>query len=163
MLRKGLGSQVVAFIMVGGLGAVAFVTLSSLFVGMHAALPKWLVSTLCYGVLIGPVYLAHRRFSFRSEVPHGHALPRYVGVQLYALLLASVFSYVAYSVFGLPAFWASIIVTGLISAVNFVVLRLWAFAVGGAPAVLASAITIDSGATRPSRAGKSAFLGYGRT
>ncbi|MEO8883262.1 MAG: GtrA family protein, partial [Devosia sp.] len=93
---------------------------------------------------IGPVYLAHRRFSFRSDTPHGHALPRYVGVQLCALLLASIFSYIAYSVFGLPAFWAAIVVTGLISSVNFVVLRLWAFAIGGAPAALSSAISIDS-------------------
>ena len=123
-----VGSQVVAFLIVGGVGAAAFIALSSIFVGMHAALPKWLVSTICYAVLIGPVYLAHRRFSFRSDTPHGHALPRYVGVQLCALLLASIFSYVAYNVFGLPAVWASILVTGMISAVNFVVLRLWAFA-----------------------------------
>ena len=143
MLRNSVGRQVIAFIMVGGLGAVAFVTLSTVFVGMDAALPKWLVSTMCYAVLIGPVYLAHRRFSFRSDTPHGRALPRYVGVQLCALLLASVFSYIAYGVFGLPAFAASVIVTGLISAVNFVVLRVWAFAVSGAPA-LSSAITIDS-------------------
>ena len=144
LVRNGVGSQVVAFLIVGGLGAAAFIALSSIFVGMHAALPKWLVSTICYAVLIGPVYLAHRRFSFRSDTPHGHALPRYVGVQLCALLLASIFSYVAYNVFGLPAVWASILVTGMISAVNFVVLRLWAFAVGGAPGALASAMTIDS-------------------
>jgi len=144
LVRNGVGSQVVAFLIVGGLGAAAFIALSSIFVGMHAALPKWLVSTICYAVLIGPVYLAHRRFSFRSDTPHGHALPRYVGVQLCALLLASIFSYVAYNVFGLPAVWASILVTGMISAVNFVVLRLWAFAVGGAPAALASVMTIDS-------------------
>ena len=143
-VRDRVGSQVVAFIIVGVVGAAAFIALSSIFVGMHAALPKWLVSTICYAVLIGPVYLAHRRFSFRSDTPHGHALPRYVGVQLCALLLASIFSYVAYSIFGLPALWASVLVTGLISAVNFVVLRLWAFAVGGAPAALASAMTIDS-------------------
>lgn len=125
-----MGRQLGAFVMVGGSGALAFVVLSSLLVGAHPGLPSWTVSTLCWAALIGPVYLAHRRFSFRSDAPHGQALPRYVGVQVCALVLASLFSYVCYGLFALPAVWASLMVTGLVSGVNFVVLRLWAFAHG---------------------------------
>ncbi|HTJ58222.1 MAG TPA: GtrA family protein [Devosiaceae bacterium] len=126
--RVHIVRQIFAFAMVGGSGAAAFVLLSTLLVGAHLGLPNWLGSTLCWAALIGPVYLAHRRFSFRSAAPHGQALPRYVGVQVCALLLAALFSYVAYSVFAFPVVWASLIVTGAVSGVNFLILRLWAFA-----------------------------------
>ena len=119
--------QLLAFGMVGGSGAVAFVLLSTLTVSVGSGMPHWIMSTLCYAVLIGPVYLLHRRFSFRSEAPHRHALPRYVSVQVGALVLASLFSYVAYHVMALPTFWASVMVTGLTSGVSFMVLKFWAF------------------------------------
>ena len=120
--------QLVGFLLVGGAGAVAFVVLSTLAIDLHTPAPNWLMSTLCYACLIGPVYLLHRRFSFPSEAPHRQALPRYVGVQLCALLLASLFGYLAYHVMALPTLWASLFVTGLTSGVNFMVLKLWAFA-----------------------------------
>ena len=126
-----LGGQLIAFLTVGGSGAVAFVMLSSLAIGLHTGLADWLASAVCYGALIGPVYLAHRRFSFSSEAPHRHALPRYVAVQLCALLLAAGFSYLVYGYFGLPTVAASLLVTGLTSGVNFMVLKLWAFAATG--------------------------------
>jgi len=123
-----VGLQALGFLMVGGSGAVAFVILSTLILGLHTGLPNWVASTLCYAILIGPVYLAHRRFSFQSEAPHGQALPRYVGVQLCSLLLASLFSYVLYGAFSMPTVYTSILVTALTSGVSFFVLRLWAFA-----------------------------------
>ena len=90
--------------------------------------PNWVMSTLCYALMIGPVYLLHRRFTFPSEAPHRQALPRYVGVQVMALLLASLFGFVAYRMLGLPTLWASLFVTVLTSGLNFMVLKIWAFA-----------------------------------
>jgi len=124
---RPLAAELMAFGMVGGSGALAFVVLSSLLVGAGWGPPKWLVSTLCYAVLIVPVYLLHRRFTFRSAAPHGWALPRYAGVQGMSLLLASLFSYLAYGIFGVPTPWAPVLVTGLTSGVSFLVLKLWAF------------------------------------
>jgi putative flippase GtrA len=129
--ERGLTAELTAFGLVGGSGAAAFVLLSSALVGVWGGLPNWLVSSICYGVLIGPVYLAHRRFSFRSSAPHGRALPRYAGVQLCSLALASLFSFVTYSLLALPTLWSSLVVTGLTSGVSFVVLRLWTFAAAG--------------------------------
>jgi putative flippase GtrA len=120
-------AELVAFVLVGGTGALAFVLLSTFVVGAPWGPPKWLGSTFCYAVLILPVYSAHRRFSFRSEAPHRQALPRYVGVQCASLLLASLFSYVVYEAIGLPTLVGSLIVTGLTSGVSFMILRLWAF------------------------------------
>ena len=123
-----VGTQLLSFIIVGALGALGFVALSSLTIGLQFGAPSWIVSAGCYALMIMPVYLAHRRFSFQSEAPHRHALPRYVGVQLCGITLASLFSFFCYGVLGMPTLFASLLVIGLTSGVNFVVLRLWAFA-----------------------------------
>jgi putative flippase GtrA len=127
--RPTIAAELVSFLVVGGLAALCFTLLSTWMINLRTALPDWVVSALCYAAFIVPVYFAHRRISFRSSTPHGIALPRYVAVQLSALTLASIFSYVAYGILGLPSLVAAVLVIGLTSGVNFLVLRLWAFAV----------------------------------
>ena len=126
--RPSLARGLVSFLLVGGLAALAFIGLSMLMIGLGTGIPDWIVSAGCYAALIGPVYLAHRRFSFRSDTPHRVALPRYVAVQLCALVLASLFSFILYDLLRVEAMFAAPIVVGLTSGVNFVVLKLWAFA-----------------------------------
>lgn len=125
--RPAAVTELVLFLLVGGLAALCFAWLSATVIESRTGLPDWVVSALCYAVFIGPVYLAHRYLAFRSDVPHAVALPRYIAVQLSALTLASIFSYVCYSIVGLPSVPAALLVIGLTSAVNFVVLKLWAF------------------------------------
>lgn len=122
-------AEMATFGLIGVAAALGFVLASSLMVGFLPAAPPWIVSAVCYAFFILPVYLLHRRFSFRSVAPHRHALPRYVATQLSALVLASVFSFVAYETLAVPTSWAALIVVGFTSAVNFVILRAWAFAV----------------------------------
>jgi putative flippase GtrA len=119
--------QLFAFLVIGGAAAVAFVGVSSAAIALFDTLPAWLVSSLCYAAFIVPVYLLHRRYSFQSGVEHARALPRYVAVQLCGLALATVFSFVAYGVVGLPTLTAAIVVIALTSGINFLVLRRWAF------------------------------------
>jgi putative flippase GtrA len=123
-------AQLFAFVVIGGAAAFAFIGLSSAAVSVIHTVPAWLVSSLCYAAFIVPVYLLHRRYSFRSSVSHGRALPRYVAVQLTSLGLATLFSFVAYGVIGLPTLTAAIVVTVLTSGINFLVSRHWAFAEG---------------------------------
>jgi putative flippase GtrA len=120
--------QLLAFAAIGGGAALSFVVVSALAVSALPAVPSWLVSALCYAAYIVPVYLLHRRFAFRSDARHSHALPRYVVVQLVGLGLATVFSWLAYGVIGLPTATAAILVIALTSGINFLVLRGWAFA-----------------------------------
>lgn len=120
-------SGLLAFLMVGGSGALGFVVLSSLLIWLHTGLADWVVNTLSYGVLIGPVYLLHHRFSFRSDAAHAHAVPRYFALQGMALLLAAGFSFGVHRFLGLPPVPASIVVIGLTASVNYLVLRRWAF------------------------------------
>jgi putative flippase GtrA len=120
--------QLFRFGLVGGSGAVAFVLLSTLAVEARTGAPDWLVSVVSYAGLILPVYLMHRRFSFRSAAPHGQALPRYVAVQAMAVLLAGAVSLGVYAVPGLPTIAAAVLVSGLTAAFTFALLKLWAFA-----------------------------------
>ena len=113
---------------VGVSAALGFVVLSNIVLSVPTGLPRWLASALCYAAFIVPVYLLHRRFSFRSAAPHRQALPRYVAVQCVSLALATLFSYVTYAMVMMPQLPASVLVTALTSGVSFVVLRGWAFA-----------------------------------
>ena len=119
-----------SFVLIGGAGAVAFVLLSQAGLALWPRGGSW-ISALSYGLLIGPVYLLHRRFSFRSGAAHRQALPRYVAVQALALVLAALFGFALHGVLALPGLVASMLVIGLTSGINFVVLRAWAFR--GAP------------------------------
>jgi putative flippase GtrA len=116
-----------SFVIIGGTAAVAFVGVSSAAIAIVRGLPSWLISALCYAGFIVPVYLLHRRFSFRSEAAHGRALPRYILVQLSGLALATGFYWLCYGLIDLPTPVAATLVIGLTSALNFVILRLWAF------------------------------------
>jgi putative flippase GtrA len=133
-LERGPLAELVAFVLVGGGAMLTYVVLTTLLMGLGLPWPRWVTGAVCYGALVVPVYLMHRRFSFRSNARHRVALPRYVAVQAVALGLATLFSWLCFSVLGVPPLFGSALVIGLTSAVNFVVLRLWAFANGGVAA-----------------------------
>ena len=126
--RPSLAAEVFSFLFVGGMAALCFVGLSMLMIDLKTGLPDWVISALCYAAFIVPVYLAHRAYSFRSRAPHAVALPRYITMQLSALSLAAIFSYVCDKLLGLETAAAAFVVIGLTSGVNFIVLKLWAFA-----------------------------------
>lgn len=128
-MRPGapLFSGMLAFLVVGGAGAAAFVVLSTMMIWLDTGFASWSVNAACYAVLIGPVYLLHRRYSFQSDASHRQALPRYMAVQGMALLLAALFSYLIHGM-TMPTLFASMLVIALTSGVNFMVLRSWAFA-----------------------------------
>lgn len=126
--RRSTLVELLSFLAVGGLGALSFVVVSTAAITLFAQYPAWIVSACCYAAHIVPVYLLHRKFVFRSTtVTHSTALPRYAAVQLCGVVLATVFSWVAYGVVGLPNIAAAVLVTGLTSGINFVILRVWAF------------------------------------
>ena len=116
------------FILVGGGAALALAGVTTAMISLRTGMPDWVMGALCYAAFIGPVYLLHRRLSFRSNAAHGQAFPRYVAVQVSAIVLVSLFSYLCYSMLGMHSAVGSIIVLGLTAGVNFAVLRAWAFA-----------------------------------
>lgn len=127
-IRSPFWADLITFLAIGGAGAFSFVLLASAMIWLDTGFADWIVNTVCYGVLILPVYLLHRRYSFRSDASHRQALPRYVAVQGMALVLAALFSYLIHGAMTVPTLVASIMVITLTSGVNFMVLRGWAFA-----------------------------------
>ncbi len=127
---RAMLSEFISFAVIGGTAAFLFVGLSALMVELRTGAPDWLVSSACYALFIVPVYLAHRRFSFRSDAPHRQALPRYVLVQILGFCLATLFSFVCYGVLQLPTLTAAIVVVALTSGINFAIVRMWAFSEG---------------------------------
>lgn len=119
--------RLVMFLVIGGGAAAGFVLLSSIAIALLPMVDNWLVSALCYAGFIPPVYLLHRRFTFASDVDHLRALPRYAAVQMMALALATLFSFLLHGALSLPSLSAAILVTTLTSGVNYLVLRNWAF------------------------------------
>lgn len=120
--------EIAGFVAVGGTGGLAFIVISSLIVWADTGVPAFVVSALVWAGLIVPVYLGHHRFSFRTGVRHSQGLPRYASVQAGGVVLAAGFSYIAYDFVGLKPPFAAIPVAGATAAVNFVLLKLWAFA-----------------------------------
>jgi putative flippase GtrA len=116
------------FLAIGAGAAAGFVVLSGALISAMPGWPAWLISSLCYAGFIVPVYLLHRRFVFGAEAPHIVAFPRYLTVQMGAVALATGFSWLAHAHLALPPFVAATAIAGLTAAVNFLILRLWAFA-----------------------------------
>lgn len=129
--RRSIVSELVPFLLVGGLAAAGYVVLSVVAIGLNTGIPDWIVSAVCYALFIVPVYLAHRQLSFRSDTPHAVALPRYIAVQVSALVLAAIFSFVCFSLLGMQTAVAAALVIVLTSGVNFILLKVWAFAQPG--------------------------------
>jgi putative flippase GtrA len=133
-------SDLSSFILIGAGAALAFVLVSSTAVALMPFAQAWIVSSICYAGFIVPVYLLHRRFSFRSQALHREALPRYVAVQGLALVLASLFGHLFHGVMAWPSMPAALLVVALTSGVNFLVLKAWAFGTGSmVPVVLEQA------------------------
>lgn len=126
--HRRVAREAVGFLLVGGGGALAFTVLSTLMADAVTMVPRWLTISVCYLMFLGPVYLLHRRFSFRSGAAHRRAAPRYVAVQLASVVVVAALSFVLIERLGLPTLPAIVAVLGLTALVNFVVLRLWAFA-----------------------------------
>lgn len=122
------GTGFIAFLAIGAGAALLYVLLVQIFLPLVLVVPSWVVSVVTYGVLIVPTYLMHRRYAFRSEVAHERALPRYILVQIMSLALVAGFSWLAYGVVSLDHLPAAILVIGLTAGVNFLVLKLYAFA-----------------------------------
>lgn len=128
--ERPVTTELAWFLLVGGGAALALASVTAAMISLRTGVPDWVMGALCYAVFIGPVYLLHRRLSFRSDAAHGQAFPRYVAVQFSAIALVSLFSWLCYTVLGFQSVIGSMIVLGLTAGVNFAVLRLWAFATG---------------------------------
>ena len=120
-------TQLVTFLIIGGIASGAYIWLCTIAVGLGTGAPAWLTNSICYTLFLLPAYLAHRSWSFRSDAPHQKALPRYTTVQVISIACTALFSFVSYSVLGMETAVGAMLALVLTAGVKFVVLRTWAF------------------------------------
>ena len=85
-------------------------------------------SGLGFGVGAVVNYLLNRRFTFRSEVPHGTAASRFMVVMGGAFALNQVLMHLFTQFSGLPYLVAQVLTTGVTLFWNFIGNSLWSFA-----------------------------------
>lgn len=117
-----------AFLFVGATAALTYVFCSKYVLGLQLPIADWIVGGLLYAAFVPVVYTAHRLISFRSGARHVYALPRYVAVQIGALTVASLMSYLVYHTLDLSHGVGSVLVICASSSFSFVAMRGWAFA-----------------------------------
>jgi putative flippase GtrA len=119
-------AQAMRFAAVGGLATLAHFAVMGALIITSAASP--LAATFA-GSLVGSVvaYVANRRHTFESDVPHIQALPRHYAVVAGSIILNAALFRLAHGSFGAPVWFAQGLATGLCMVFNFVASRLWVF------------------------------------
>ena len=121
-----LAIQAWRFALVGGLATAAHFAVMGMLIATDLTSP--LLATFV-GSLVGSVvaYVANRRHTFESDVPHRHALPRHYAVVAGSILLNAVLFHMAQGWFGAPVWFAQGLATGLCMVFNFIASRFWVF------------------------------------
>ena len=124
--RAQLLTQAMRFAVVGGLATLAHFAVMGAIIVTTIGSP--LVATFA-GSLVGSVvaYLANRRHTFESDVPHAQALPRHYVVVAGSIVLNALVFRLAHGTFGAPIWFAQGLATGLCMVFNFVASRFWVF------------------------------------
>jgi len=111
---------------ISGLGAaVLFLLLSYAF--MTAGMSPFWGTLLAYALAFLAGYTAQRNWTFGGRHPHAHSLPRYFILQGICAMGSGLFAKTATHLFGLPPLELSIVMTGVVGVISFVVSSLWVF------------------------------------
>ena len=132
LAASGALREIVLFLIVGGTGAVLYTALNVVFT--KAGVRPSLSIAITVALLIPPVYYCQHRLTFRSGRNHWSAFPRYVGAQLFGNVVAMI----AAELFPAPikAYPVSsfILISIIVAALNYGILKFWAFRHSPAPA-----------------------------
>lgn len=80
------------FLLVGGSAALLYLTISTCLVIIFGV-KEWLASSASWAICIIPAYLGQKILTFKSEISHQFAFPRYLFLQIIGILLSSILSF----------------------------------------------------------------------
>lgn len=126
LTRHGLAGRFLSFSGVGAAATALQYLLLVLLVEWQGVTPLP-ASILAYLASALANYWANYHLTFRSDLPHRRALPRFALVAGCGLLLNSLVFYVANVVLGLVYLFAQVIATVFVLAWNFTLNHLWSF------------------------------------
>lgn len=115
----------IRFIVTGAGAAALFFVLSVAFV--TAGAPPFLGSLAAYAIAFLASYLLQLGWTFRGLHRHGHALPRYLILQLSCALLSAAAAQALVALFAAPVLLMSFIATGFAGVVSYVLSSTWVF------------------------------------
>jgi putative flippase GtrA len=112
------------FLVVGGAGGLGYLFIAS-FLREAVGTEAFVASLIAYGLMVVPIYLAHRAITFGSSVRHQVGLVKYVTVQGAAMVIAALAAHVATIWLRTPfEFVAANIVS---AAFSYFAMKIWAF------------------------------------
>jgi putative flippase GtrA len=128
-LRKYLPQlfEIMRFLVVGGGGAIVNYFMVQWGLNQFPELFKPIITVSCHALLIVPVYLLQRSFTFRSDANHVQAFPKYFTTQLVALGINFAISTIIFPIFKIDNKIGAILVIGLTSILSMLALKFWAF------------------------------------
>lgn len=124
-LRSNVFRELFLFGLIGGTGAVLYAALNVAFT--KAGVPSSLSIAMTLAILIPPVYYLQHRMTFRSGRSHRSAFPRYAGAQLFGNVLAAIFTELFPGATTAYPFASWLAIAVVVAAINYAILKLWAF------------------------------------
>lgn len=120
------------FLLVGGSGAVLSTALNVMFT--QAGVRPSLSIAITLVLLVPPVYYLQHRLTFRSGRNHLSAFPRYAGSQMFGNVAAIGVAELFPRPIQAHPLTAYILITAIVAALNYGILKFWAFRHSPAPA-----------------------------
>ena len=123
--RSGGLRELILFLAIGGTGAVLYTALNVMFTTSGVRPSLSIAMTLV--LLIPPVYILQHKLTFRSGRNHLSAFPRYVGAQLFGNVIAIAFAEAVPAPIKAHPITAFILISAIVAAINYGILKFWAF------------------------------------
>ena len=132
---KGFGPDAIIKVAIAtSLASILFTSISSVRAQHLRGSVRWdLVRAMSPGIVLGSLvgsvvaYVANRRHTFESDVPHRTALPRHYAVVAGSIALNALIFRLAHGSLDAPVWLAQGLATGLCMVFNFVASKYWVF------------------------------------
>ena len=127
MRWSGRARELALFLLVGGGSAAAYTALGVLFTAGLDLRPS-LAVLLTLAIVMPPTYLLQRALTFRSRRGHGIAFARYLATQAISNGVAILGAELCADAIRARPWLAFAAITVLVAAMNYTLLKSWAFA-----------------------------------
>lgn len=114
------------FLLVGGTAALIYLILAT-FLAESLNMEAWLASAISWTICIIPAYQGQKLLTFKSELDHKVAFPRYFISQIIGILLSSLLSFMLSRLTSLNALAIFSIVIFVVTTSSYFFQRFWVF------------------------------------
>lgn len=117
--------ELLLFLIIGGTGALIYTALNVIFT--RSGIRPSLSIALTLALLIPPIYYLQHRLTFRSGRNHLSAFPRYAGAQMFGNIVAMGLAELFPEPIKAHTTVAYILIAAIVAALNYGILKFWAF------------------------------------